>query len=175
MSMIRFFRLAASALLVCLLAGCASAPPATTSAATSAVTPGGACAPTDQDRYVYQPTRLRVLQACVHMSGTVDAVERDGVDGDITLLVRPDPSYERLLTARNRDAQHGDLVVEPVCMLQALLPDALALCASDPAPYAGPLPPPGTHVWMEGRYVLDLNHGGWAELHPLYRAGLLAP
>jgi hypothetical protein len=28
---------------------------------------------------------------------------------------------------------------------------------------------------MEGRSVLDLNHGGWAELHPLYRAGVLAP
>lgn len=167
----RFFRLASSALLACLLAGCASAAPT----ATSATTPSGACAPTDQDRYVYQPTRLQVLQACVHISGTVDAVERDGVDGDITLLVRPDPPYEHLLTARNRDAQHGDLVVEPVCMLQALLPDALALCASDPAPYAGPIPPPGTRVWMEGRYVLDLGHGAWAELHPLYRAGLLAP
>lgn len=172
--MIRLFRLANSAWLACLLAGCAFAAPAATSTPTSTA-PGGACTPTDQDRYVYQPTRLQVLQACVHISGTVEAVERDGVDGDITLLVRPDPSYEHLLTARNRDAQHGDMVVEPVCMLQALLPDALALCASDPTPYAGPLPPVGTHVWMEGRYVLDLNHGAWAELHPLYRAGVLAP
>jgi hypothetical protein len=24
---------------------------------------------------------------------------------------------------------------------------------------------------MEGRYVLDLEHGSWAELHPLYRWG----
>jgi len=27
----------------------------------------------------------------------------------------------------------------------------------------------GDRVWMEGRYVFDTDHGGWAELHPLYR------
>jgi hypothetical protein len=27
----------------------------------------------------------------------------------------------------------------------------------------------GDKVWMEGRYVFDLDHSGWAELHPLYR------
>jgi len=41
--------------------------------------------------------------------------------------------------------------------------------------FEGPLllPSVGMHVWMEGRYVLDLDHGGWAELHPLYRWGRL--
>jgi len=29
----------------------------------------------------------------------------------------------------------------------------------------------GAHVWMEGRYVADSEHGGWAELHPLHRWG----
>jgi hypothetical protein len=159
-----------AALLLGLLSACAATPPTMTP---TAATPGAVCAPTDQDRYVYQPTRLKVLQACVYITGTVEEVERDGVDGDITLLVRPDPPYERLLTDRNREAQHGDLVVEPVCLLQPLQPAAISLCASDPAPYTRPLPPAGKHVWMEGRYVLDLNHGSWAELHPLYRAGVL--
>jgi hypothetical protein len=117
----------------------------------TAATPGAACAPTDQDRYVYQQTRLKVLRACVYIAGTVKEVERDGVDGDIILLVRPDPPYEGPLTDRNREAQHGDLVVEPVCLLQPLQPTAILLCASDPAPYSRPLPPAGTHVWMEGR------------------------
>jgi hypothetical protein len=138
-------------------------------------TPGGVCASNDQDRYVYQPTRLQVLQACVYITGVVEEIERDGVDGDITLLVRPDPPYEALLTEGNRQGHDGNLVVEPVCQLQPLLPAAIAVCAADPAPYSGPLPPPGTHVWMEGRYVLDLNHDSWAELHPLYRAGILTP
>jgi hypothetical protein len=31
----------------------------------------------------------------------------------------------------------------------------------------------GAHVWMEGRYILDLNHASHAELHPLYRMGTL--
>jgi hypothetical protein len=159
-------------LLASVLAGCAETTPTMTP---GAVTPGGACAPSDQDRYVYQPTRLQVLQACVYITGVVEEIERDGVDGDITLLVRPDPPYEALLTEGNRQAQQGNLVVEPVCQLQPLLPAAISVCASDPAPYSGPLPPAGTRVWMEGRYVLDLNHGSWAELHPLYRGGILTP
>jgi hypothetical protein len=157
--------------LLALLSACAATTP---TMEPTAATPGAVCAPTDQDRYVYQPTRLKALQACVYIAGTVEEVERDGVDGDIILLVRPDPPYEGLLTDHNREAQHGDLVVEPVCLLQPLQPAAISLCASDPAPYSGPLSPAGTHVWMEGRYVLDLNHGSWAELHPLYRAGVLA-
>lgn len=159
-----------ASLLGVLLTGCASA--ATTPPAGAASS--GACSPNDQDKYVYQPTRLRVLQACMHVSGIVDEVERDGVDGDITLLVRLDAPYEHLLTATNHTDRRGNLVVEPVCMLQPLQPGAIALCAADPSPYAGPIPPVGTHIWLEGRYVLDLNHGGWAELHPLYRAGILA-
>lgn len=169
----RFVQLAVIGGFVCvlasLLAGCAQTAPATMPTASRS-----GCVPTDQDQYVYQPSRLQVLRACVHMSGIVESIEQDGVDGDITLLVRPDPPYEQLLTARNRDAQQGNLVVEPVCMLQSLLPAVISLCASDPSPYSGPIPPVGTHVWMEGRYVLDLNHGGWAELHPLYRAGIVA-
>lgn len=157
-------------LLAWVLAACVGTTPAMTP---TSATPGGACAPNDQDHYVYQPTRLQVVQACVYITGVVEEIERDGVDGDITLLVRPDPPYEGLLTDRNRQAQDGNLVVEPVCQLQPLLPAAIAVCAADPAPYSGPLPPAGTHVWMEGRYVLDLNHGSWAELHPLYRAGIL--
>lgn len=166
----RLASLVGAVLLVCVLAGCAP-----NSSATSSVVPSGGCVPTDQDRYVYQPSRLKALEACVRVTGVVKEIERDGVDGDITLLVRPDPAYEYLLTARNRDAQDGNLVVEPICMLQSLLPGAISLCASDPSPYAGPIPPIGAHVWMEGRYVLDLNHGSWAELHPLYRAGILTP
>ncbi|HEU4785265.1 MAG TPA: hypothetical protein VFS83_18145 [Ktedonobacterales bacterium] len=164
-------------LLAWVLVGCAPTTSVTPvmSVTPSASAPSGGCVPTDQDRYVYQPTRLQVLRACVHITGIVREIERDGVDGDITLLIQLDPPYESLLTARNQEAQHGYLVVEPVCMLQPLLPGAISLCASDPAPYAGPIPSIGAHVWMDGRYVLDLNHGAWAELHPLYRAGLLTP
>ena len=49
------------------------------------------------------------------------------------------------------------------------------LCASDPDPYLGPFPREGDHVWMEGRHVLDLQHSSQAELHPLYRWGIINP
>jgi len=62
-------------------------------------------------------------------------------------------------------------VVEPVCVKAVTQPDAEASCAADPDPLAPPFPGVGERVWMEGRYVFDLDHGGWAELHPLYRWG----
>jgi hypothetical protein len=155
------------ALLGCAAASTTPAPPGAPGA------PGGACAPTDQDRYVYQPARLKILRACLRVSGVVEDVE-PSPDGDITFLLRLDLPYRGLLTPANR-GQRGDLVVEPVCTVQPVIPGPIALCASDPDPYAGPFPTVGEHVWMEGRYALDLNHGGWAELHPLYRAGALSP
>ena len=139
-----------------------------------AMGPMPACVPGDQDRYVYDPRRLQVLRACVRMSGVVEVIETDA-DGDITYSVRPDPPYQGLLTAANRRYEDGDLIVEAVCTSQPLQPNVLMPCAGDLDPYAGPFPAIGAHVWMEGRYVLDLHHEGHAELHPLYRAAVVAP
>lgn len=156
-------------LVLCALAGCAPRP------ADSVASAGGStCAPTDQDRYVYDPTRLDVLHACVHVSGVVDTVE-SGVDGDLVLHVRLDAAYRGLLRPANDTEEHGDLVVEAVCVNQPVQPNAVLLCDADPDPYAGPLPQPGQRLWLEGRYVLDGHHEGHAELHPLYHAGSLAP
>ena len=132
--------------------------------------PGDGCAPTDQDRYVYHPSRLAVRTACIHVTGTVAAI-RTEADGDLHILLALDPSYTRLLTPANQGEELGDLVVEPVCVHAVGQADAIQVCASDPDPLRGPFPSVGERVWMEGRYVLDLDHGGWAELHPLYRWG----
>lgn len=129
-----------------------------------------ACAPTDQERYVYHPSRLEVLEACIRVTGTVAAIRHEA-DGDLHILVALDPSDRRLLRPANQGEELGDLVVEPVCVRGVTQADAVAVCASDPDPLPGPFPVVGQHVWMEGRYVLDLEHGGWAELHPLYRWG----
>jgi hypothetical protein len=134
---------------------------------------GASCAVTDQDHYVYHADRLRVVQPCLHVSGVVDAV-RDEADGDKHILLHLDPQYQQLLQPANQNEQ-GDLVVEPICVGQVTQQDAVDACASDPDPYAAPLPVVGAHVWMEGRYVYDLDHGGWAELHPLYRSGPVSP
>ena len=128
------------------------------------------CRPTDQDRYVYNPSRLEVQAACIRITGVVEAVRHEA-DGDLHILVALDPAYRRLLTAANQGEELGDLVVEPVCVRSVSQTDAKATCAADPDPYAGQLPTVGAAVWIEGRYVLDLDHGSWAELHPLYRWG----
>jgi hypothetical protein len=153
-----------------MLAGCGSASAATQVASTLSAT----CTPTDQDQYVYDPTRLEVLQACIRVTGIVDGMWV-APDGDTNFLLRLDPPYQHLLTPGNEEGEErGDLGIEAVCTVSPVDPIVMALCAADRDPYAQPTPRIGAHVWMEGRYILDLNHGSHAELHPLYRMGTLS-
>jgi hypothetical protein len=126
------------------------------------------CVPGDQDLYVYSPARLRVLSACLRVTGTVRGVSIEH-DGDRHLNVELDPQYDGLLTPGN-EAQFHRLVVEPICMGGGDEPSVAAECARDPDPITV-IPEIGQRVWLEGRYVLDTNHFSWAELHPLYRWG----
>ncbi len=155
-------------LIVVALGGCEEAVPQGPTHLTNAPIPPAQCTPTDQDQYVYHPLRLRILQSCIRVSGVVRAIRTEN-DGDLHLQLEVDPAYEALLEPAN-SLEHGDLVIEPVCVRLPIQPDALAICVADDHPLAS-LPTIGQHVWMEGRYVLDLEHGSWAELHPLYRWG----
>jgi hypothetical protein len=130
------------------------------------------CAATDQDQYVYNPDRLRVQSSCIRVTGAVAAI-RTEADGDLHILLALDPTYADLLMPANQGVELGDLVVEPVCVRAVTQADAVASCAADPDPLTS-LPVVGLHVWMEGRYVFDEDHGGWAELHPLFRWGLVS-
>ena len=155
-------------LLLC--AGCAPS-----SSATSLPSPTPKvelCVPGDQDGYTYRPARLKALLPCIRVVGTVVSSEAEQ-DGDIHINVRLDDAYRGVLVAGN-DFEDGNLIVEPVCQLPPLQADAIRVCAADPAPL-GSLPMIGDHVWLEGRYVLDLQHHAWAELHPLYRWGRTTP
>ena len=127
------------------------------------------CIPADQDQYAYRPARLQVIAACRRITGTIVSSTVEA-DGDVHINVRLDPEYDGLLTAANLEEQ-GYLIVEPVCVFAALQAEAIRVCASDGDPFHEVLPAAGAHVLMEGRYVLDLQHHGWAELHPLYRWG----
>lgn len=150
----------------------AAAPETAAVSTTGAQPPPAACRPTDQDGYIYHPARLQVLAPCIRVSGVIEAV-RTEADGDLHMLLVLDAPYLDLLTPANQGVELGDLVVEPVCVRSVSQKDAIDTCAADPDPLTGPFPAVGEHVWMEGRYVLDLEHQGWAELHPLYRWGLL--
>ncbi len=134
------------------------------------------CEPNDQDRYVYRPSRLQVLSECIRVTGTVKAVYLPGAgdDGDVGIQLAVDSPFERPLNDANRKYQNGYLHVESVCYSQPAWWNISTIisCAVDPDPYRGPFPSVGQRVWMEGKWVLDVGHEGWAELHPLYRWGL---
>jgi hypothetical protein len=133
------------------------------------------CPSTDQDQYVYRPRRLQLLQSCVRAAGTVmDISSFPGNDGDMEFQLRLDAPYQSLLSPGNQD-MHGYLQVEAICQNIPPVIEAIRVCASDPDPFLGPFPHIGDHIWVEGRYVLDLGHSAWAELHPLYRWGLINP
>lgn len=134
--------------------------------------PSTTCTPTDQDQYIYRPERLEVKAACLRVTGVVDVVRGDP-DGDVHIRLNLDNPYRRVLTQAN-DEEYGDLVVKLVCYHKVTQADAIDICASDPDPYRGELPEVGQYIWMEGRYVLNNEQGGWAELHPLYRWGPLS-
>ena len=130
----------------------------------------GTCQPTDQDQFVYHPTRLTLMAPCIRVSGTIAAIRKEA-DGDRHILVALDPQYAALLTPANQGIELGDLVVEPVCVGSVTQADAIGVCGSDHNPLDISGLSIGAHLWLEGRYVLDTSHGGWAELHPCYRYG----
>jgi hypothetical protein len=165
------------ALIVALGAGCANrnAEPATQSVGASvatAVQAASTCTPGNQDSYVYRPARLRSVAPCIRAHGTIVARSMEA-DGDIHLQLRLDEREQVLLNAGSV-AAGGNLVVEAICQFPPLQADAIRICAANPNPFPGPLPNVGDHVWMEGRYVVEVQHGAWTELHPLYRWGTIA-
>jgi len=127
------------------------------------------CYPGDQIPYVYSPDRLKVISDCIHVTGYVDDVRKEA-DGDLHILLKLDPEYANLLKPANVN-ELGDLVVEPVCVNTPTQADAIDDCKNDPDPLQT-LPFKGQYIWMEGRYVTDTDHGGWAEIHPLGRWGV---
>jgi len=85
--------------------------------------------------------------------------------------VAPDPAYAGLVNAANAGLELGDLVIEPVCVQPVTQADAVSTCVGDKDPLNVAGLAVGQHIWAEGRYVTDSAHGGWAELHPVYRFG----
>ncbi len=98
---------------------------------------------------VYHPDRLRVIDPCRHVTGTV-TVTRGEEDGDLHFDVRLDGS-SGMLMANNYSEQHGALVVELMPRDHGHLPSVQV----------------GDHVSITGAYVDDTQHD-WAEIHPVW-------
>lgn len=119
---------------------------------------------------VYHPQRLEVVSGCQTVTGTVRIVRHEG-DADLHIDLDVDAPFAALVNAVNRAQQHGYLVLE-------IVPADAPGCPS-PAPRPGydygactqaalPTPAVGQHISATGPYVLDHDHGGWAEIHPVW-------
>jgi hypothetical protein len=108
------------------------------------------------------------------VSGTVQSVTAEA-DGDTHFDLALDASFVSLLKPANFSGQHGWLVAEivpadkPGCTPGQ--PPKPAFGTYDYGTCTGAdeiAPPVGTHVYVTGPYVLDEDHGGWAEIHPVW-------
>jgi hypothetical protein len=117
--------------------------------------------------HVYHPQRLRVLESCRTVEGTIISIRKEE-DGD--MHIRMDVEDKSLLNERNLTGQHGDLVIEPVCVNQVTQADAVAACGGFTS--ALPIPRVGERVRVTGAYITDREHG-WNEIHPVTRIEIL--
>lgn len=135
------------------------------------------CTPTNQDQYVLEPERFRILAECIRVSGVVRKAHVNSEDMDALIDLELDDAFKKFLTDANYDDLAdseklprgvGYLHLEIVCYSRS---EARAICANNLNALREPLPKVGQRIWVEGRWVLDLNHNEWAELHPVYRWG----
>jgi len=156
----------ASWVAVVALAGCGTvytvSPSATTPPPTATAT-GTSSVACDAELWdhVYHPDRLKVVDKCKTVSGTVESVRYEA-DGDTHIRLRvADPS---LVNQSNIEHQHGDLVLEQICQRRVTQEDAIDSCKG--VPHNQDIPHVGDHVTVTGSYVLDQAHG-WMEIHPV--------
>lgn len=114
--------------------------------------------------HVYNPTRLQIVDLCKTVTGTIGSIKVEN-DGDFHIRLRVDSQFASMINAANVNGQFGDLVLEPICQNPVTQLDAIAACTNFHQNMH--IPPVGTHVRVTGSYVLDQDHGGWAEIHPV--------
>ena len=150
-------------------------------------TPSGAAAPARRGTpsqpgcgdglwsHVYNPSRLKVLNACMTVTGVmVDATagqkiqQPDGVrhepDGDTHGWLRVDPQFKNLIAPRNISSEGGNLVFEIICHFPITQANAKPACAGFKDTTT--IPPIGSHLAITGSIVEDTLHG-WNEIHPV--------
>jgi hypothetical protein len=114
--------------------------------------------------HIYNPTRLQVVDKCKSVTGVIES-KRVEKDGDFHIRVKLDPQFSNMINSANVQNQFGDLVVEPICVNKVTQADAISACQNFHQNIS--IPPIGSHVKIIGSYVLDKEHGSWAEIHPV--------
>lgn len=113
--------------------------------------------------HVYHSYRLHVVSQCKTVTGIVDSVKWEA-DGDTHFDLSV--SNHSLANSVNDSAQHGDLVVEAICVGTVTQADAIGPCSGLVNHVT--IPSAGDRVTVTGSYVLDADHG-WMEIHPVTR------
>jgi hypothetical protein len=114
--------------------------------------------------HVYNPTRLQVVDNCKSVTGVIES-KRVEKDGDFHIRVKLDSPFSNIINSANVQNQFGDLVVEPICVNKVTQADAISACQNFSQNIS--IPSIGSHVKITGTYVLDKEHGSWAEIHPV--------
>jgi hypothetical protein len=114
--------------------------------------------------HVYNPQRLQVIEPCKTVTGIIES-KRVEADGDYHIRVKLDPQFSNLINPANIKNQFGDLVVEPICVNKVTQVDAISACQNFHQNIS--IPSIGSHIKITGSYVLDKEHGNWAEIHPV--------
>ena len=116
--------------------------------------------------HVYQPARLRVVDPCITITGTITKIGLDP-DGDTHVLLAPDPQFLQYVNNVNVKQLNGNLMVEAVCFhhIKRSMIDAVNACQNYVSNIV--IPPFHSHVQITGSYVIDTETGGWAEIHPV--------
>lgn len=114
-------------------------------------------------KHVYDPGRLRVIEACTAVEGRVSSVHKAG-DGDLHIGL--DPDDESVLNLINVIHAQRKLVVELVCDHAPHEQAPLAACAGFTPQVLAPAV--GDRVRVTGAYVTD-RENGWNEIHPVTR------
>jgi hypothetical protein len=115
--------------------------------------------------HVYHPARLQVVNQCMEVKGTIRDM-RVEKDGDYHIQLTLDPGQPTsLVNSRNKQVQHGCLVLEPICKTKVTQADAIQPCKGTPKIK---MPTIGSHVSVVGSNVKDTesNHG-WMKIHPV--------
>jgi hypothetical protein len=130
---------------------------------------------------VYLPGRLKLVDRCMTVTGTVDCLKAEP-DGDVHIRLRLDPQYIRLLLPANSlqtcmDHPGPHLVVEIIPQQ----PEGLFRSNNaDAGGFIAPATPnPGDHIVVTGPHVVDTNilhrvlyqgrpAENWAEIHPAW-------
>lgn len=141
--------------------------------------------------YVYDPSRLIVLQNCIQVTGVIWNTPTKEGDGDYHILVRLDAGQDFYLNNKNYELKDTCLVVEAVCavkdpkrkgkvkttlLYRLLYSDLPGVCDDYYSKIY--IPKKGEHVKVSGPLVIDegeysiIEHG-WQEIHPVNRIELI--